>query len=117
MSEPKWTKGPWRVHEAYPLADNWLAVDGDTPFMNWTGTVGKGKTVIATAMARTPALGFPMPNTLEEGRANTLLIAASPELYEALKDILDRLPRKGDAAALLRYSKARNALAKARGEA
>lgn len=65
------------------------------------------------------AFGKPAPvvervsgNNAEETRANAHLIAAAPDLYEALRVIADRFPGFQDRE----FKAARAALAKARGE-
>lgn len=62
--ETKWTKGPWKAHE-YNLRMGSLISHGD---------ISKGQT-IANVFAQ---------RNVEEGEANGRLVAAAPELYEAL---------------------------------
>ncbi len=61
MSEPKWTPGPWSAHEA---KFGWEVVVGERPLY--------GKSIT----------GWGAVSTTE---ANARLIAAAPELYEALE--------------------------------
>ena len=102
MSETRWTKGPWRAgaSEFYP------GLDGPLTKRVYTESP---------------------PNEIDVSgdncRANALLIAAAPELYEALKDVL-RSARKdfpsgewGEAEFEAAYGEALDALRKARGEA
>ena len=87
MSAPKFTPGPW-------------VVGGATAFVN--------------QLSIEPCIGA-VYGAGEEVKANAHLIAAAPELYSALKMVLD------DPTALdgrpRTYKYVQNALAKARGEA
>ena len=70
----KHTPGPWAVHSAYP----WIIKQGpDVPFIQPDSGV-----TICNTMGHENSGFFPTP---EEGRANARLIAAAPELLEALK--------------------------------
>ena len=90
-NKAKWTKGPWHVPKARGCAHG--PVDkNDVPVVTWTG------------MAR--------PRQ-ENGMANAHLIAAAPDLYEALEAMLDECVDDEFAPHVM---DARAALAKARGE-
>jgi hypothetical protein len=94
MEKQTFTQGPWEVDSTgYRAAGNGLCV------MAWH--LGK-------CVAVTGAHNSDMPVD-----ANAALIAAAPDLYEALKEIIDTewIGGKGG------FVKARAALAKARGEA
>lgn len=102
MSETKWTKGPWSLgdkckhtHGREVLHDN-----------NEPGSISM---VLARAYAR--------PCWEAEGEANARLIAASPELYEALANVVAEYDEE-DNGRTLRWAvdSARDVLAKARGE-
>ena len=89
--ETKWTPGPWGIHPEYP---EWVSTnDADIAEVS----------------------GWP-PQHDEEQTANRHLIAAAPELYEALLSLCDYLafepPHDGPLV-----TAGRAALAKARGEA
>lgn len=84
MSEPKFTPGPWLV---------------------MANQIGTQETEIAsiclTAQIRLPK---------DETKANAHLIAAAPDLYEALEYCIKQIPEFGDVPGI------KAALAKARGE-
>lgn len=90
MTEPKFTPGPWKVIES--------------------GVVAEGRFVIARIYLD------PLKEenaAIEESVANAHLIAAAPELYEALETCLLYGAMTGDDWVIF---KAETALAKARGE-
>ena len=97
MSETKWTPGPWVYDPDFEPEDEpaiWTAGD------------------IADAVAY---LSTSAPNSDEEIVANAHLIAAAPELYEALLAVVDCWDRGGlEVDALIEGARA--ALARARGE-
>lgn len=98
MSKPKFTPGPWRVNYS-----DIQAKDYDSSEFNLT-------------VARINAFSASREEQLEE-IANAALIAAAPEMYEALENILAYLnqdPTAGDVTYAV--SKVEQALAKARGE-
>ena len=94
-----YTPGPWATHKTEGNGGNIsdrLEIVGPEE--------GRKRTLIASIY------GFKMP----EGQANARLIAAAPELYEALVDLIGFVFHgKKDRQAILR---ATAALAKARGE-
>jgi len=101
MSETKWTPGPWKV--------------------NKYGSIGAGP------LGHMPVVGYVEPFYGEDKRdgdssANASLIAAAPELYEALTNLTRfcaayRAIREDKSEHLARViSAARAAIAKARGE-
>ena len=103
MSERKWTPGPWK----------WADDRDKTGLIYLTGVLIAEHTD-----------GTPWGDDMD--RANAHLIAAAPELYEALEEIRDMLWSRPDISDRLRplmgfaeeatNQKARAALAKARGE-
>lgn len=99
MSEPKWTPGPWRVMEP-------VALDYRAPLIYGADQ----KSLVANAEGGGPRRAVAAP----EARANAFLIAAAPELYEALEECLREhggFTIKGECE-----RRAVAALAKARGE-
>lgn len=96
MSEVKFTKGPWAIE--YDNADEY----GGNQWYN----VGPAKVVISYAISATER---------EEWDANAHLIAAAPEMYEALESAL-RLLNVAGLSDRIGYAEGINALAKARGE-
>jgi hypothetical protein len=92
MSETKWTPGPWRLNE-------------------WNHVVGpNGKEIRCTGLSLAGGnIG------MDEPEANDRLIAAAPDLYAALADIVDVMDRLGGVQSE-RMNRARRALARARGE-
>lgn len=109
MSETRWTSGPWVIIPA-------IEYDGDDDELegSYTSPAGiegdDGSPVCAFGIAEGSGVLF-------ENEANYHLIAAAPELYEALSDALALLEqlypkpaRNGEIA------RARAALSRARGE-
>ena len=107
MTGEKWTAGPWmlsrcktdatiRVVTAYPNASRCTVAD--------TGPIGYGTGADWRAD--------------EEGMANARLIAAAPDLYEALRSVPKDDLSEGYTDRLIEWwhGPARAALAKARGE-
>lgn len=70
--EPKWTPGPWRYTKAAPSGDRGIYADG-------TG-------IFAEAFADIRRAG---ENNATEAEANAHLIAAAPDMAEALKAVAD----------------------------
>lgn len=110
MSETKWTPGPW-------------ICDGRTVYaLAPTGRWRKGVEEMANRLdcrVQTSAC-LASANELE---ADARLMAAAPELHEALTDALDQLEEHAENCGMSRqiiaasWPKLRAALAKARGEA
>ena len=102
MSETKYTPGPWRTSDEF----------------NHESVVGPDRRMVADCAVLPVAGG----DGLEANRSNARLIAAAPDMAEALKACIDALRNLGahqspnmiGAAAL---TEARAALAKARGQA
>lgn len=99
MSKAKHTAGPWAAFKRAGKYDGY----------NIHGGAGARETVIAVVKGST---GVTMTSMDEEEAANASLIAAGPELLEALKEIVAISDRKHDA-----WDRAKAAIAKAQGEA
>lgn len=80
MTKAKHTSGPWTVPEKFPSEVE--RSDGKTVASCWHQHA-VGKTVTLEDVA---------PVSLSESRANARLIAAAPELLEALERILGAMP-------------------------
>jgi hypothetical protein len=80
------TPGPWNIHYAYPL-DTPVACVTDGSFTYWIGRVAQNEKLIAdvTMISDHANMGWKHVADVAEARANTHLISAAPELYEALK--------------------------------
>lgn len=100
MSEAKFTKGRWVAAQKHSSK--------------------VGLPVVASPHGRSIAsvtffgLGENFKSHDDESYANAHLIAAAPELYEALKDILGIIPPDYEESPMVAFAKA--ALTKARGE-
>ena len=101
MTKTKWTPGPWatgkRTKNGYRKIDT-FGLRSDPHY-------GLAKVVIELD-------GEPY----KEGDANASLIAAAPDLYEALNRLLANYRADGSEASTRDIEIARSALAKARGE-
>ena len=100
MSERKWTPGKWSVYE----------VERET---YWPG-IDAGRTSIVVWGDQQENNGV-QGDTLEEAKANAHLIAAAPDLYEALQAMLDYCNAECGSK-IYPGHQAYEALAKARGE-
>ena len=106
MSAAKFTPGPWVQHPSFP----WIIKQDQRPIAD----AEDGVTVCNTT-AHEGSGFFPTP---EEGRANARLIAAAPELLEALQWALDAMAARNPVwTEGERYAAARAAIAKATGGA
>lgn len=101
MSKTKWTPGPWNVADLNGMVSRGSAITG------WRGMIAKCDV-------------GDYANSVEQGRANACLIAAAPDLYEALGLAFDDLNDAGfealDELQQKVYIAASAALKKARGE-
>ena len=75
MSERKWTPGPWVVY--------------DFPGTYWPGIDAKLTSIIT--WGEFEETNGVQGNSLEEAKANAQLIAAAPDLYEALEQARDTI--------------------------
>ena len=101
MSETGWTPGPWRAETSTP----------EEGYDHWRVTHGQGGYLFEVA-------SIPLLSESPEGCANATLIAAAPELYEALERLVDDTSagRLGGVSLAHGIKAARAALKKARGE-
>jgi len=102
MAETKFTKGPWKAYR-FSAHDFTATPENIAEHPNyWEVASEDGKLSVTAHM----------------GRANAHLIAAAPELYEALNSIVNHDEVNGDRYVLaVAYDMAHAALRKARGEA
>lgn len=80
MTDVKFTAGPWRVEDGTTLI--WGACTEDP------STYGMGYPIAECRITPTNPTWAKGPDD-DEGIANAHLIAASPDLYEALKELMD----------------------------
>lgn len=114
MTDTAWTAGPWRTDDGE--YDSRWSVDTDGEG-EWFTLTAKGRDVpVAFVTGASRGLHYSDPTT----EANARLIAAAPDLYEALAGLLDYDEQDEDCAATMAHVAARDAaraaLAKARGE-
>ena len=95
----KFTKGPWQI----------LPEEADKDYIRIRGTVLGGRYKVANVP--TPVYEGIHPREVDETRANAALIAAAPELFEALQAIADLPSHRQDECSVL----AKAAIAKAKG--
>jgi hypothetical protein len=108
MSDTKFTPGPWKWHDDRSPD----SIEGE--FRRLDGPNSEDVIRVEDMYPGYAECGEDLRACVE--RPNQFLIAAAPDLYAALDALIAYTPMKGDAAALLRYGKAQNALKKARGE-
>ena len=85
--KPKYTPGPWSIHEC-GKNEKPFAVRGEKEtFLSMSRHVGSGEKIITdVVMMDCKDGGYPRVDNPEECIANTNLIAAAPELLEALNE-------------------------------
>jgi hypothetical protein len=110
------TRGPWRLHEFQNGATLDVVSDG-VEWQAWTFAVGAGNAVVAEVGAWTINSGYPRPTTRDEAEANARLIAAAPELLEALQQAVTSMQDSGYQNSHIAVRAARAAIAKATGGA
>ncbi len=109
MTETKWTPGPWQAS-----LDN---IRGNAWYQDIDGAIGQPDEHIGLAKVVVVIDG----EDYRQGRANAHLIAAAPDLYEALSNFLEnekfQVGVGGNPNAVEKMlAQARAAIAKARGE-
>lgn len=102
MSETKHTPGPWHIHE------DGMKFSREIYPVNYGGKENTERCVLIARVSGWKG-GF---NTAKEAEANARLIAAAPELLEALQAVVRIADRK-----TVEFDKARAAIAKATGAA
>ena len=115
MSAPKWTPGPWSIHEHMGGAHETKCDD----FTVHTVPIGAGEVLLGEVAAYRFRVadrysGHKRVRSFEENLANGTLIAAAPDLAAALEPFAKFAC---DEPCECNNCKARAALAKARGEA
>lgn len=102
MSDAKFTKGPWNLPDVGTARGSVLVSRGG-PHSDWKGMVCSVDAGNYAASA-------------EEGLANAHLIAAAPEMYEAIREAVEDAEKAvNPSARIFGYEKFKAALAKAEG--
>ena len=131
MHDKKWTPGPWRISEIIPYCKSamWVkakeghdAIESQTSaerLINIHSTTKHMNNVYGSCEGG--HIAELLMTYGEEGRQQALfnarLMAAAPDLYDALEGLLDNYKEKhGQGIGLGPIMKAKKALAKARGE-
>ena len=84
---PTHTSGPWCIHRAYANAQT-LTVTDDNGDWDFTHTyIGQGERIIAQVQHRSKDSGWPSVCSVDEMWSNARLIAAAPEMLEALRNL------------------------------
>ena len=114
MTERKWTPGPW-VYRPEEF-DDWGVVRGSDVGDGWATYICQAKDQRVDEAGENEA----RRNGIDPWESNAHLIAAAPELYEALDDVVKMLDDNEVPISYEYYctalEPARAALAKARGE-
>ena len=101
---PRHTPGPW------------IAADGPSSVVGWPVVSQAGRSICRLTWFERASPAGEAEETKEETRANAHLIAATPDLYEALKAMFDRWEPDPEPYADRRmWEAARDALNKAEG--
>ena len=107
------TSGPWCIHRASLNAQT-IAVTGDNG-ESWNFThayISQGDKIVAEVQHQSKDSGWPHVHDVEEMWANARLIAAAPELLEALRNLAHPMANDED----LQHALAVIAKAEGRGE-
>ena len=82
------TSGPWCIHRGYVNAPTMTITGDDGERWEFTHThIGQGEKIIAQVQHQSKDSGWPHVHNVEEMWANARLIAAAPELLDALRVI------------------------------
>lgn len=106
MTKMQWTPGPWSVENPMGPEELTIVANGDAPVYDWRWIASVS---LMSELDDTHPIGA-------EARANARLIAAAPDLFTALDDLLEAWAKTGSTISARTYDAAVAALAKARGE-
>ena len=107
------TNGPWCIHRAYANAQTIAVTDDDGGSWDFTHTyVSQGDKIVAEVHHQSKDSGWPHVHDVEEMWANARLIAAAPEMLEALRNLTHPMASDED----LQHALAVIAKAEGRGE-
>ncbi len=84
------TPGPWNIHASSIESQPFIVTpdDGQAPWVAFQQWVASGNKIVCTTSMQTGKGGWPNVESVEEAKANARLMAAAPELLQALKEIV-----------------------------